>query len=488
MLVALALRVAGLGRKSIWFDEAASVGFAALPLPDVLRATANDVNPPLYYVLLHVWLPVAGNSELLLRLPSALFSAAAVAVTYVLGRDLFGRQTAIVAAALTALCAWHIDLGQEARGYGLLSCLAMASLWLLWRALQRPTWRRWLWFALVTALALYTHNYAAFLVLAELAFISVVRGWSRRALVSVALVGVLFAPWLPVVVGQLGVVRGDYWIEPPSSTVVPDTYFAAIAYTPSAHGWGMSVLDRAVRWGIPVLLALALLSPAIGRVAARARAFAVSPATGDAAEPSLQTNAQRANVHAESGVLLLALAVGLTVALPIAISAWLTPIYVVRYVAFVLPAFWLLVARGIDVLPTGWLRAAVAASLLLELAINLPPLYADPFYGRADLRAAAATVQSLSEPGATVVHASAFTQYPFALYDHAQLLDTVIPDDQSATLPRTEFWYVRDYALQDPSAADAADEQARAVLDGRTLLRQIALPGVHLYQIAPAEP
>ena len=66
--LALALRVLGISRQSVWFDEAFSVGIAALPLPALLDATAHDLNPPLYYLVLHAWLPLATN-DAWLRLP-----------------------------------------------------------------------------------------------------------------------------------------------------------------------------------------------------------------------------------------------------------------------------------------------------------------------------------------------------------------------------------------------------------------------------------
>ncbi|MBV9174601.1 MAG: glycosyltransferase family 39 protein [Chloroflexi bacterium] len=447
-LLSAALRVGGLGRKSIWFDEAVSAGLAVMPIPQLLGAATADVNPPLYYLLLHVWTPFAAGNDALLRLPSAVFSAVAVMLTVLLGRALFNARVGLIGGLFTALCAWHIDLAQEARGYGLLTCLATGSLLLLWRA---RSWRGWLGYALVTTLALYTHNYAVFLVLGEALYVIVTRGITRRAIVAFAVIGVLFAPWLPAALGQLGAVRDDYWIAPPSSTVLADTYFAAIAYSPPAHGWGMSVLDRAVRWGIPVLLVLASVAALRQRSA-----------------------------------FLLVVVLATTVGVPIAISMWITPMYVVRYVAFVLPAFWLLVARGIDALPSNALRAAVGCAVAIELCINLLPLYGDPFYGRADFRSAAATLLSQAPAGTVVVHTSPFTQYPVAYYDGGGFADVVAGDEERNALQAEEFWYVRDYNVQDPAASAAADEQARDFLKGRAVLRQFDAAGVHLYHVAAA--
>ena len=40
----------------LWLDETLSVNIARLPLTQIPRALAHDGAPPLYYVLLHVWM------------------------------------------------------------------------------------------------------------------------------------------------------------------------------------------------------------------------------------------------------------------------------------------------------------------------------------------------------------------------------------------------------------------------------------------------
>jgi len=67
VLVAFALRTYLLGATNLWWDEAYSVWLARRPLTELLRTTAFDVHPPLYYVLLRGWMELAGDSEFSLR-------------------------------------------------------------------------------------------------------------------------------------------------------------------------------------------------------------------------------------------------------------------------------------------------------------------------------------------------------------------------------------------------------------------------------------
>src|ERR1700742_661376 len=60
--LSLMLRTGELG-GGFWIDEGRSVGIAARPLTDIPAALRKDASPPLYYMLLHFWLGIAGDTE-----------------------------------------------------------------------------------------------------------------------------------------------------------------------------------------------------------------------------------------------------------------------------------------------------------------------------------------------------------------------------------------------------------------------------------------
>lgn len=129
-VVAFLLRVPTLGNKSLWLDEAFGAHHAQraeLATPILVEGT----HPPLYYTFLHHWIPLAGNWEVALRLPSAASSLAGIGLLYLLARMLFDRRVALVAAALLAVSPLDVWYAQEARMYifvtffGLLFALAL---------------------------------------------------------------------------------------------------------------------------------------------------------------------------------------------------------------------------------------------------------------------------------------------------------------------------------------------------------------------------
>lgn len=77
--VAVFLRFVQLGSDSLWVDEGFSVDVARKGIPDLIhQATTADANQPLYYVVLHFWIQLFGDSEFALRSLGALVGVALV--------------------------------------------------------------------------------------------------------------------------------------------------------------------------------------------------------------------------------------------------------------------------------------------------------------------------------------------------------------------------------------------------------------------------
>src|SRR4029077_921479 len=135
----------------------------ALPFLAMLRfVTWNDPNMMLYYVLLHFWSVIAGNSPLALRMPSILFSVAAVPAIYLLGRRLFNQSVGFIAALLLAGNATAIDYAQIIRSYSLVILLVVASSFFFVKLVALPKARaRDAWpYIIASVLAVYAHLHA----------------------------------------------------------------------------------------------------------------------------------------------------------------------------------------------------------------------------------------------------------------------------------------------------------------------------------------
>lgn len=115
---ALAVGLWHSGTPSFWGDEAASVMSAQRSIPSLLsELTAIDAVHGLYYLLVHFWIGLVGDSEFAVRLPSVVVSAVAVAGVVVLGRKLFGSAVGVTAGAMLAIIPEFSRLAIEGRSY-----------------------------------------------------------------------------------------------------------------------------------------------------------------------------------------------------------------------------------------------------------------------------------------------------------------------------------------------------------------------------------
>jgi len=198
-LTALAalLRFLTLGVQSYHHDEVVT---AIRILPGdfwgaMERVGSSESTPPLYYAAAWVWSQAFGTAEFGLRSLSALAGVATVPVVYLVGVELRGRRAGLLAAALAAVNPMLLWYSQEARAYALLALLCSLSLLYCARALRSGGRRNMLLWGLTSGLALATHYFAIFPVLAEAVLL--VRRRGRGAVPGLgllALAGALLAP------------------------------------------------------------------------------------------------------------------------------------------------------------------------------------------------------------------------------------------------------------------------------------------------------
>lgn len=425
LLLALGLRGYRLDGQSLWADEGNSLALAQASLADIAARTALDIHPPLYYWLLHGWTRLAGNSEVALRLPSVCASVLLVAVSYRLGRRLGGRRIGLLSAGLVALSPFQVYYAQEARMYALLALWAGLTLWAaaeLWagpQALPAAGPKRWLGLYVASAsLGLYTH-YAFPAVLAGAALAGVYHLWqTRRAgnwrpalalwLVAQLVPLVLYLPWLPYALRQLG-----SW-PPPAPTPLSEALAAVWRTLTLGPTAGEGYAAWMIALGVLTLLGLVRLV----REYAKAHVWLVA--------------------------LSAALPVGLTLIL-------FKPAYL-KFLLVAGPACCLLWALGSD-WPSRWqvMRArairwlAGALGLGLVAAASWGPLmayYHDPALARDDYRGLARYLEAVAGPQDAILLNAAGQHEVFGYYYRGSApiypLPRTRPLDEAATLAELE--------------------------------------------------
>ena len=130
------LRMLLLGTKGMWLDETFSVWMASHGVVDMLQWIVRiDQHPPLYYLLLHYWIALNGDTPYYVRLLSVLFGAGTIPIIYLIGKRMSGVVMGLVAAVLLALSLFNIYFAQETRMYTLLTFDAAVAIYALVRLL-----------------------------------------------------------------------------------------------------------------------------------------------------------------------------------------------------------------------------------------------------------------------------------------------------------------------------------------------------------------
>jgi 4-amino-4-deoxy-L-arabinose transferase-like glycosyltransferase len=198
------LRFATIDLQSYRYDEAVTVARVLHPsFFDTFAAVPrSESTPPLYYLLAWLWSQPFGTGEVWMRSLSALAGTASILVVYLAARALpLSRRAALTAATAVAVSPVLIWFSQDARAYSLVFLLVALSFLFFARARRSRSRRDLAWWAAFSALALATHYFAGFVVIAEAALL--LQGRPRRA-VAVALLPILAmgALLLPIALQQ----------------------------------------------------------------------------------------------------------------------------------------------------------------------------------------------------------------------------------------------------------------------------------------------
>ena len=207
LLLGTLLRLLNLGRESLWLDEAISYLAARLPISQIVNNTVQSSHPPLYYLLLHMWLGLVPDSDTAVKLLSVLWGALLIPAVYWLSQQLFNNHTvSLTAAALVAVSPFHILYSHELRMYTQLMVLVVAGTAVYWQARQTNKVGWWLLAGLLFLCAVYTHLFA-FLALAGIGLYALRESRrNRRALGATAgitaVIMLCFLPWLNLMLAE----------------------------------------------------------------------------------------------------------------------------------------------------------------------------------------------------------------------------------------------------------------------------------------------
>ena len=470
LALGLGLRLWMLFSQSLSSDEVYEIGLASQPVRAIV--VSHDGFPPLYHLLAHAWLRL--GDPLSLRLLSVGLGMLTIAALWQLGRLAGGERCGLVTAFLLAVSPVHVWFSQEARAYALYFCLAVATIWLFYRAWASDRPRDWALYVVAAVLAAYTHYYSALLVATLLVSVAIEarsRGDLRRLLGPHVLIAVLALPALVLLRGDLGLQQSVDLVRPSINLVSVGyagfTFLAGFTLGASLRELHWIPAGQAVREALPWVLILGSATVYLGAAA-------------------LLDRTRRA------WALRLSLLVLLPVAATAVLGVWLGVGFRVRYVIWcaapLLALLALGAARRLD-RPAGWLAVGALCVAAGVAIVNRQVL---PRHMNEDMRGAAGLLTSESTSATPVFVVAAYMAPPLRFYldrlgDRRGLRpvyryewehDTIPPMHSiRATAGSEPFWLVYSRAFDgDPKGVLLDSLSAEA-----GLTRRAVLPGVDLY-------
>lgn len=207
---------------SFWYDEAYTLELVKHRFSEIWEITAADVHPPLYYILLKIFLIPFGDSMFMAEVFSMIPFVLIIAIGGFQLKKLFDAETAVLFMFLFFLFPYTMSYAVEIRMYSLAALFVFLTAIYAFRCQSREErkWQDWGKCAFFGACAAYTHYFALVsvgIIYGLLLFAVVAK--SKRSLKNwifmVALTAVLYLPWLNCFWEQLVYkATHEYWISP----------------------------------------------------------------------------------------------------------------------------------------------------------------------------------------------------------------------------------------------------------------------------------
>lgn len=234
------------GNLSLWRDEAFSLNLIRMSFSDLITATAQDVHPPLYYLMLKVfvdgvhWFFPAAETIVLAKI----FSVIPIGIVLIIGSLFLCEKKSFRAALIFIVLMFGTQIlpyAIEIRMYSW-ALLFVTLSWLFMPGPGQSKPIRWVLFVGFSVAAAYTHYYAAVAV-SLFYFACLGQCWKRKQLkpwlLSFSATVLLYLPWFCIALGQIAQRSQNYWIDDIS-------FGALVSYVNFPFSTGFPVLTLAL--------------------------------------------------------------------------------------------------------------------------------------------------------------------------------------------------------------------------------------------------
>lgn len=206
--------------NNFWGDEVFTIRLSRMRFFEMLNATANDVHPPLYYIITTILRFVFGENGTTYHLSALLAYTIVMVIAITLIWKKWGGSSAIVLMTFASLLPRAVEYNVEARMYSWGSMFILLSFLSLYYTIENNHPKNYMCFALFSLCAAYTHYYCLisvaffYIVLSVWSFINrnKTKGVFKNTLITNIITILIYLPWLLVLIKTFARTSDNYWI------------------------------------------------------------------------------------------------------------------------------------------------------------------------------------------------------------------------------------------------------------------------------------
>lgn len=225
---------------NFWADEAFSIGLSKMSFGEMINATAMDVHPPLYYIILWIGVKALGQHDWVYHFISII--PFVIEIIFIIKKicSKFGKFAAILMITFVSLMDTALKYNVEVRMYSLAAFFVLLSYYYLYLIITEGTTRSYVFFILSSLGAAYSHYYALvsvaffYLVLIYLSFKRIAN--LKKVLLTYIFTVISYLPWTMIAIESFKRTAEDFWIKD-----VFNIFFGLIYFFLSSSSWPYSI-------------------------------------------------------------------------------------------------------------------------------------------------------------------------------------------------------------------------------------------------------
>jgi len=236
-IIGFIVRIINVNYSSMWADEIYTM-CSVHPTTSWYEVLwwQRAYQPPLYFVILWVWVKVFSYNEFYVRLLSVIVGSLCITTSGYLGRKIKNESIGIAMALIVAFSPLQIWYSLEARFYVFVYLFASMSVLLYWKIIVFKSRNRHIIFikSIVDAGLLYFHHFGILLIAAQFIFdiylfyIEKDKQYFMTKIAGYFIAGILYLPWILWGLSE-GLAIKQYWLK---EIDIKDYFLFSFFYSP----------------------------------------------------------------------------------------------------------------------------------------------------------------------------------------------------------------------------------------------------------------